>query len=48
MGVLVKEAFDPERPPETQASFSLKNPNEVQAFLARLVSHAKDNANQGA
>lgn len=41
MGVLVKEEFDPERPPETNASFSLRNPDEVQAFLAMLVTHAK-------
>eukprot|EP00904_Undaria_pinnatifida_P007051 jgi/Undpi1/3476/HiC_scaffold_16.g06848.m1 len=40
MGVLVKEKFDPERPPETHASFSLKNPDEVQNFLSMLVSHA--------
>lgn len=41
MGILVKEAFDPERPPETHASFSLKNPDEVQSFLAKLVEHGK-------
>lgn len=40
MGILVKEKFDSERPPETQASFSLRNPDEVQMFLSRLVSHA--------
>ncbi|CAB1098752.1 GT20 [Ectocarpus sp. CCAP 1310/34] len=40
MGILVKEKFDPERPPETNASFSLRNPDEVQTFLATLVSHA--------
>lgn len=41
MGVLVKEEFDPERPPETHASFSLRNPDEVQAFLSTLVSSTK-------
>ncbi len=40
MGVLVKEKFESERPPETQASFSLRNPDEVQMFLSKLVSHA--------
>lgn len=39
--MLVKEDFDTERPPETNASFRLKNPDEVQRFLARLVTHAK-------
>eukprot|EP00752_Nemacystus_decipiens_P012117 g10742.t1 len=42
MGILVKEKFDPERPPETNASFSLRNPDEVQSFLSTLVSFAKD------
>lgn len=41
MGVLVKEEFDPERKPETHATFSLRNPDEVQDFLAKLVAHAK-------
>lgn len=40
MGILVKEKFDPERPPETNASFSLRNPDEVQSFLSTLVSFA--------
>lgn len=38
MGILVKEDFDPERPQETNASFSLRNPREVLAFLSNLVS----------
>ncbi|CAM9520436.1 unnamed protein product [Scytosiphon promiscuus] len=44
MGILVKEKFDPERPPETHASFSLRNPDEVQSFLAQLVSWADEAA----
>lgn len=40
MGILVKEKFESERPPETHASFSLRNPDEVQMFLSKLVSHA--------
>ncbi|CAM9658745.1 unnamed protein product [Pylaiella littoralis] len=40
MGILVKEKFDPERPPQTRASFSLRNPDEVQLFLSALVSYA--------
>lgn len=36
----MKEKFDPERPPETNASFSLRNPDEVQSFLSTLVSFA--------
>lgn len=44
MGILVKEEFDPERPPETNASFSLRNPDEVQSFLSTLVSFAQDAA----
>lgn len=41
MGILVKEEFDPERPPQTSASFSLRNPDEVQSFLAMLVTSTK-------
>lgn len=44
MGILVKEKFDPERPAQTHASFSLRNPDEVQTFLARLVSWANEAA----
>lgn len=44
MGVLVKEDFDPERPQETNASFSLRNPREVLTFLSKLVSHARTQA----
>lgn len=41
MGILVKEDYDPERPQETNASFSLRNPDEVQLFLSMLVAHGK-------